>query len=247
MPERRMITLTRAMVLAAGLGLRMRPLTETTAKPLLPLHGRSLLDRALDRLAAAGVAEVVVNAHWHADLVADAVATRTAPHITLQREATLLETGGGLGRALPLLGPGPFAVVNGDSVWLDGPTPAIARMAAAFDAERMDGLLLLVRTAQVEGEVGRGDFLLDPLGRLRRPKERELAPYIFAGVQILSPALVRDVPEGPFSLNVLYDRAIDSGRLFALVHDGIWFHLSTPEDLERAEMAMRAGLVRALF
>ncbi len=242
-----MITLTHAMVLAAGLGLRMRPLTEDTAKPLLMLHGRSLLDRALDRLEEAGIENVVVNAHWHADQVAAALAARTSPRITLQREEVLLETGGGVKRALPLLGPGPFAVANGDSVWLNGPSPALTRMAAAFDPERMDGLLLLVRSAQVMGEVGRGDFLMDPLGRLRRPKERELAPYIFAGVQILSPALFRDAPEGPFSLNLLYDRAIEAGRLYALVHDGVWFHLSTPPDLQQAEAAMRAGLVRALF
>ncbi|MBV1795748.1 nucleotidyltransferase family protein [Siccirubricoccus sp. G192] len=242
-----MIDLSHAMVLAAGLGLRMRPLTETTAKPLLLLQGRSLLDRALDRLEEAGVTDAVVNAHWQAGKVAAAVATRQAPRITLQREEVLLETGGGVTRALPLLGPGPFAVVNGDSVWLNGPSPALSRLAAAFDPERMDGLLLLVRSAQVEGEVGRGDFLLDPIGQLRRPKERELAPYIFAGVQILSPALFQDAPEGPFSLNRLYDRAIAAGRLFALVHDGVWFHLSTPPDLQRAEAAMQAGLIRAPF
>src|SRR5690349_15677041 len=143
------------------------------------LQGRSLLDRALDRLEEAGIQDVVVNAHWHADQVADAVAARSSPRITLQREEVLLETGGGVTRALPKLGPGPFAVVNGDSVWLNGPSPALTRMAAAFDPDHMDGLLLLVRSAQVMGEVGHGDFLMDPLGRLRRPKERELAPYIF--------------------------------------------------------------------
>jgi N-acetyl-alpha-D-muramate 1-phosphate uridylyltransferase len=242
-----MINLSHAMVLAAGLGLRMRPLTETTAKPLLLLQGRSLLDRALDRLEEAGVTDAVVNAHWQGGKVAAAVATRQAPRITLQREEVLLETGGGVTRALPLLGPGPFAVVNGDSVWLNGPSSALSRLAAAFDPERMDGLLLLVRSAQVEGEVGRGDFLLDPIGQLRRPKERELAPYIFAGVQILAPGLFQGAPEGAFSLNRLYDRAIAAGRLYALVHDGVWFHLSTPPDLERAEAAMQAGLVRAPF
>ncbi|MDO9708041.1 nucleotidyltransferase family protein [Paracraurococcus lichenis] len=242
-----MITLTHGMVLAAGLGLRMRPLTETTAKPLLRLHGRSLLDHALDRLEAAGVEKAVVNAHWHADQVADAVAGRAAPRVTLQREQVLLETGGGVAKALPLLGEGPFAVVNGDSMWLDGPRQALLRMAAVFDPEAMDALLLVVRGAQVEGDIGRGDFLLDPYGRVRRPRERELAPYVYAGVQILAPHLVRDVPEGPFSLNILYDRAIDSGRLYALVHDGVWFHLSTPPDLDRAEAAMQAGLVRAPF
>ncbi|WP_149539437.1 nucleotidyltransferase family protein [Siccirubricoccus phaeus] len=235
------------MVLAAGLGQRMRPLTETTAKPLLTLQGRSLLDQALDRLEAQGVTHAVVNAHWRAEKVAAAVATRSAPAITLQREEALLETGGGVARALPLLGAEPFFVVNGDSFWLDGPTPALARLAAGFDPARMDALLLLVRAAQVEGEIGRGDFLMDPLGRLRRPKERELAPYVFAGVQILAPALLAGAPEGPFSLNLLYDRAIEAGRLYGLVHDGVWFHLSTPADLDRAEAALHAGLAKALF
>ncbi len=245
-----MTALSRGMVLAAGLGLRMRPLTEHTAKPLLRLHGRSLLDHALDRLGEAGVREAVVNAHWHADKVAAALEARGAeapPRVHLQREEELLETGGGVARALPRLGPGPFAAVNGDSMWLDGPTPALLRLAAAFDPARMDGLLLLVRSAQVEGEVGSGDFLLDPLGRLRRPKEREVAPYIFAGVQVLSPALLAGAPAGRFSLNRLYDRAIAAGRLYALVHDGVWFHLSTPPDLERAEAAMQAGLAKAPF
>jgi MurNAc alpha-1-phosphate uridylyltransferase len=189
----------------------------------------------------------VVNAHWQADQVATAVAGRTTPRIALQHEATLLETGGGVTRALPLLGEAPFAVLNGDSVLLDGPAPALRRLAARFDPAQMDGLLLLVRTAQVDGEVGRGDFLLDPLGRVRRPKELEVAPYIFSGVQVLSPALFAGAPEGAFSLNLLYDRAIAAGRLFALVHDGVWFHLSTPADLDRAEAAMRAGLVKAQF
>jgi MurNAc alpha-1-phosphate uridylyltransferase len=243
------ITLTHGMVLAAGLGLRMRPLTETTPKPLLRLQGTTLLDRALDRLEAAGIEDAVVNAHWLADQVAAAVTARAAPRCTLQQEATLLETGGGVLRALPRLGGGPFAVANGDSVWLDGPTPALRRLAAAFDPERMDALLLLVRAAQLEGEVGRGDFLMDPLGAIRRPKEREISPYIFAGVQILTPALFTGAPgpDVPFSLNLLYDRAMANGRLFGLVHDGVWFHLSTPADLDRAEAALAAGLVRVLF
>ena len=242
-----MITLTHGMVLAAGLGLRMRPLTETTAKPLLMLDGRSLLDRALDRLDSAGIGQAVVNAHWHADQVAEAVARRETPRIALLREEVLLGTGGGVTHALPLLGPGPFAVLNGDSVTLDGPTPARTRMAASFDPAAMDGLLLVFRTEQVDGEVGRGDFHLDPLGRIRRPKELELSPYIFSGVQILAPALFEGAPAGAFSLNRLYDRAIEAGRLFALVHDGIWFHLSTPDDLERAEASMQSGLVKAPF
>jgi N-acetyl-alpha-D-muramate 1-phosphate uridylyltransferase len=242
------IELSHGMVLAAGLGLRMRPLTEHTAKPLLTLAGRTLLDHALDRLQDAGVQVAVVNAHWHADKVGTALNFRGAgPRVHLQEEEELLETGGGVLRALPRLGPGPFAVANGDSMWLDGPTPALSRLAAAFDPAAMDGLLLLVRTSQVDGEVGGGDFLLDPLGRLRRPREREVAPYIFAGVQVLSPAIFDGAPAGSFSLNRVYDRAMAAGRLFALVHDGVWFHLSTPPDLERAEAAMRDGLAKALF
>jgi MurNAc alpha-1-phosphate uridylyltransferase len=242
-----MIALTHAMVLAAGLGTRMRPLTDDRPKPLLALDGHSLLDHALDRLQAAGVTEAVVNAHWFADQIAAAAAARANPHVTVQREDTLLETGGGVRMALPTLGDSPFAVVNGDAFWLDGPTPALRRLAAAFDPAEMDALLLMVRTTQVDGLVGKGDFLLDPMGRMRRPKEREIAPYIYAGVQILSPALFADAPDGAFSLNRLYDRAIEAGRLFGLVHDGVWFHLSAPQDLHQAEATLRAGLARAMF
>jgi MurNAc alpha-1-phosphate uridylyltransferase len=242
-----MIALTHAMVLAAGLGTRMRPLTDDRPKPLLALDGRSLLHHALDRLRDAGVRHHVVNAHWFADQVAEAVASHDAPGRVVLREAVLLETGGGVTNALPQLGAQPFAVVNGDAFWLDGPTPALRRLATAYDPAAMDALLLLVRTAQVDGEVGRGDFLLDPLGRVRRPKEREIAPYLFGGVQILSPALFRDAPSGPFSLNLLFDRAIAAGRLYGLVHDGAWFHLSTPRDLDRAETLLRAGMPTAQF
>lgn len=242
-----MTPVSHAMVLAAGLGTRMRPLTDDRPKPLLPLAGRTLLEHALDRLEDAGVTEAVVNAHWRAAQIETLLADRTTPRITIQHEETLLETGGGVKRALPLLGDAPFAVVNGDAYWLNGPTPALERLAAAFDAAEMDGLLLLVRTAQVDGEVGLGDFMLDPLGRLRRPKEREMSPYLYGGVQILHPRLFDGAPEGAFSLNRLYDRAIEAERLFGLVHDGVWFHLSTPRDLERAEFALQSGLTRALF
>lgn len=242
-----MIALTHAMVLAAGLGTRMRPLTDNRPKPLLELDRRSLLDHAIDRLEAAGVTSLVVNAHWHGDQIVDAMARRADSHVRVQREEVLLETGGSVKLALPRLGADPFAVVNGDAFWLDGPTRALTRLSAIFDPAEMDALLLMVRTTQVEGLVGKGDFLLDPLGRMRRPKEREIAPYLYAGVQILSPALFAGAPEGRFSLNLLYDRAVAKGRLFGLVHDGLWFHLSTPEDLRNAEDTLRAGLVRALF
>lgn len=232
-----------AMVLAAGLGTRMRPLTANTAKPLLPLLGRSLLDHALDRLAMAGVEEAVVNAHWCAPRVAEALNARdgTPPRLRLQLEPELLETGGGIRRALPRLGDAPFAVVNGDAYWLDGPTPALTLLAQHFDPARMDALLLLIRTAQVEGDVGRGDFFLDGAGRLRRPRGAEIAPFIFGGVQVMAPALVGCEPEGRFSLNRCFDRAIEAGRLFGLVHDGEWYHLSTPTDLTRTERRLRDG------
>lgn len=243
-----MITPTHAMVLAAGLGTRMRPLTDDTPKPLLRLCERSLLHHAMDRLCDAGIGQLVVNAHWFADQVVAAVADYGAdPAPVVLREATLLETGGGVKAALPHLGDQPFVVVNGDAFWLDGPSPALRRLSAAFDLAEMDALLLLVRTAHVDGETGRGDFLLDPLGRARRPKEREIAPYLFGGVQILHPRLFEGMPDGAFSLNRVYDRAIEAGRLFGLVHDGAWFHLSTPRDLERAETMLRAGILPALF
>lgn len=231
--------LSRAMVLAAGLGTRMRPLTDATAKPLLPLLGRALLDHALDRLAEAGVETAVVNAHWQAEKVAAHVAARAAPRLRLQLEPEPLETGGGLRRALPLLGDAPFAVVNGDAFWLDGPTPALRRLAAGFDPARMDALLLLVPTARVRGEVGRGDFFLDGAGRVRRPKAREIAPYLFGGVQLAAPSLLAEDEPGRFSVNRSWTRAAERGRLFGLVHDGAWFHLSTPPDLVRAERALR--------
>ena len=241
--------LTHGMVLAAGLGTRMRPLTEATAKPLLPLLGRSLLDHALDRMAEAGVATAVVNAHWRAERVAAAAAARAAPpRLRLQLEPELLETGGGLRRALPLLGADPFAVVNGDAFWLEGPVPALTRLARVMDPSRMDAALLLVRTSRVEGEVGRGDFAMDAQGRLRRPAPHEIAPYLFGGVQVAAPSLVAEDAEGRFSLNRCWSRAIARGRLFGLVHDGEWYHLSTPPDLARAERHLRAiGLGARVF
>ncbi|MFH5925403.1 nucleotidyltransferase family protein [Roseomonas xinghualingensis] len=239
-----MISLTHGMVLAAGLGTRMRPLTETVPKPLLALRGRSLLDHALDRLSEAGIDDVVVNAHHLAPQVVAACEARTKPHCTVLVEDELLETGGGIRNALPHLGKGPFAVVNGDAYWLDGPNSALSRLAAAFDEERMDALLLMVRAAAVDGEVGLGDFLLDPIGRIRRPKEREVAPYLYAGVQIMHPRLLDDTKPGRFGLMGSWMRAIEEGRLYGLVHDGVWFHLSTPPDLVRAEEILDKGLVK---
>jgi MurNAc alpha-1-phosphate uridylyltransferase len=231
-----------AMILAAGLGKRMRPLTADTAKPMLALQGRPLLDHALNRLAETGVEQVVVNTHWQAEKVEAHLAARTAPpRITVLREETLRNTGGAAAAALAdgLLGEAPFFVVNGDAFWLDGPILALKRLASAMAIEGADAVLLLHRGAQVVSEVGAGDFALDEWGIPRRPHENEQVPYIFAGVQILSPRLFEGAPAAPFSMNVLWDRAIAAGRLRAIVHDGIWFHLSTPPDLARAEADLR--------
>jgi MurNAc alpha-1-phosphate uridylyltransferase len=230
-----------AMLLAAGLGTRMRPLTERTAKPLLPLGGRALLDHALDRLRDAGVETVVVNAHWQADRVEAHLAARAGgPHTILRREAALLDTGGSVAAALDLLGEAPFFVVNGDSFWLDGPTPALERLAAAWRPGEIDAVLLVHRTFQVHADVGDGDFALDKLGAVRRRREREVVPYVYAGVQIAHAGLFADAPAGRFSMNLLWDRAIAAGRLTAVVHDGLWFHLSTPPDLAEAEYTLHA-------
>jgi Nucleoside-diphosphate-sugar pyrophosphorylase involved in lipopolysaccharide biosynthesis/translation initiation factor 2B, gamma/epsilon subunits (eIF-2Bgamma/eIF-2Bepsilon) len=235
---------THAMVLAAGLGLRMRPITETIPKPLVEVAGRTMLDRALDHLAAAGVGHLVVNTHWLAGKVAAHLAGR--PDVTLSHEDELLETGGGVARALPHLGARPFYVVNSDIVWTDGATPALKRLADAWDDARMDGLLLLQRTATAVGYEGAGDFFLDPQGVPRRRRDREVAPLLFSGVQILSPRLFREAPGGKFSLNVLYDRALEDGRLYGIVHDGRWYHVGTPDALPRVEAALKAADDRTL-
>jgi len=233
-----------AMLLAAGLATRMRPLTDRTAKPLLPLGGRPLIDHALQRLAQAGVETVVVNAFWQADRVETHLRQRAAlpPRTILRREEALLETGGGVKAALDLLGPHPFYVVNGDAFWLDGPCPALERLAQAFDPAEVDGVLLLHRTFQVHADVGFGDFMVDKLGGPRRRGEREVAPYVYAGLQLIAPALLAATPEGAFSMNLAWDAAMAAGRLRVVVHDGLWFHLSTPADLAEAESMLHAQL-----
>lgn len=234
---------TRAMLLAAGLGTRMRPLTAETAKPLLPLGGATLLDHALDRLADAGMHHVIVNVHWQAGRVIDHLARRTAgPTTETMHEPELLETGGAVTAALPRLGPNPFFIVNGDSFWLDGPLPTLDRLTAAMDDET-DAVLLLHRSFQVHADVGRGDFALDPLGIARRPKELEIVPYVYTGIQLVRPTLFAGAPAGRFSLNLLWDQALEQGRLRAVVHDGLWYHLSTPADLAEAEFNMQARAV----
>ena len=219
-----------AMVLAAGLGTRMRPLSQTVPKPLIELGGQTLLDHALDRLVLAGVERAVVNVHYKADLITARLAARQTPRIEISHEEELLETGGGVLKALPLLGE-EFFVVNSDVLWLDGKDSALARLAATFDPARMDAVLLFQRTTNAVGYEGSGDYFLDPLGTPRRRGEREIAPYIFSGVQLLHRRLFDGASERRFSLARLYHRAEEAGRLHAIVHDGEWYHVGTPEGL----------------
>ncbi|HET7595093.1 MAG TPA: nucleotidyltransferase family protein [Stellaceae bacterium] len=222
------------MVLAAGLGTRMRPITDLIPKPLIELGGKALLDHALDRLSDAGVPRAVVNAHYKAEMIARHLEGRRQPAITLSVEDELLETGGGILKALPLLDE-VFYVINSDIFWLDGRLPALRRLADAWDGEQLDALLLLQRTTTALGYEGVGDFILDPLGGVRRRREREVAPHLFAGVQIVHRRLFDGEKPGKFSLNRLWDRALAAGRLAAIVHDGEWYHVGTPEALALAE------------
>ena len=231
----------RAMVLAAGLGLRMRPITLTTPKPLIPIAGRSMLDRALDALDAHGITEVIVNGHYLADALGRHLAGRDRPKVRLCIESERLETGGGVRNALPLLGVRPFFVLNGDILWQDGPRPALRALAQRWDPKQMDALLLLHPIASALGYEGAGDFHLCDDGRLLRRRDGEHAPFLFAGLQILHPRLLADAPSGAFSLNLIYDRAMAGGRLFGIVNEGRWCHVGTPADIPVAEDFLRGG------
>jgi MurNAc alpha-1-phosphate uridylyltransferase len=220
-----------AMVLAAGLGTRLRPVTDALPKPLVELDGRTLLDHAIDRLAAVGVGRVVVNTHYLAAKIVAQLARRKAPpQIEIFEEPELLETGGGVANALRALGE-TFFVVNADVFWLDGTEPALLRLARAFDPERMDAVLLLQRTVGAVGYDGNGDYLFDPAGQPRRRREREIAPFLFAGIQLLHRRLFDNWPHRVFSLVRLYDRAEENSRLHAILHDGEWYHIGTPAGL----------------
>jgi MurNAc alpha-1-phosphate uridylyltransferase len=232
----------RAMVLAAGHGERMRPLTERVPKPLIVVAGKALIDHTLDRLADAGVAEAVVNVHHLADSLENHLAARKVPRIIISDErAKLLETGGGIVKALGALGKAPFFLINSDTLWVDGVTPNLTRLAASFEPKRMDALLLLAPTAGSIGYVGRGDFFMTPDGRLTRRGEREVVPFVYAGTAILAPTLFAGAPEGTFSLTRLFDRAAEAKRLFGLRLDGLWMHIGTPEAIPVAEAAILAS------
>ena len=228
----------RAMVLAAGFGKRMGGLTDVTPKPLLEVHGRCLIDWAIDRLEDAGVERIVVNLHHLGGQIKTQLGNRKTPAITYSEEPEILDTGGGVRNALAHFGDEPFYVVNGDALWLNSGEDALMRLADAW-TDDIDGLLLLHSTVDAYGYRGNGDFNLDPLGRMSRKPECEVVPFLFSGIQILHPRLFAGSPEGAFSLNLLYDRAIESGRLVGLVHDGEWFHINTPDGLEEARVYMQ--------
>jgi N-acetyl-alpha-D-muramate 1-phosphate uridylyltransferase len=228
----------KAMVLAAGLGLRMRPLTERMPKPLVQVAGRPLLDHVLDKLGAAGVSEAVVNIHYLPDQIIDHVAGRKKPRVIISDERErVLGTGGGIVKALPLLGQTPFFLVNADTMWIDGVRSNLARLAETFDPARMDILLLMAPTASSIGYDGSGDYGMLPDGALRKRREHQVVPFVYAGAAILSPALFAEAPKGEFSLTKAFDAANEQERLFGLRLDGTWMHVGTPDAIAAAEEA----------
>lgn len=234
---------THAILLCAGLGKRMRPLTAAIPKPLVTVDGKALIDHGLDRLAAAGVATVVVNVHHLADMIEAHVAARELPRCIISDERDeLLETGGGIAKALPLLGPDPFFSMNSDSFWIEGIHQNLSRMRDAWDDARMDALLLLAPTKSSIGYSGRGDFLLDSTGRIARRREGGTAPFVYSGTALIHPRLFAAVPDGPFSVNILFDNAIKAGRLFGLRLEGTWLHVGTPAAIGEAEAAIAASV-----
>ena len=226
----------RAMILAAGLGTRMRPLTLTRPKPLIEVAGQSLLAHNLSLLRKADIETAIVNAHYFADQIRDFVATIDHPNIILSDESdALLDSGGGIKKALPHLGDDSFFVLNADSFWIDGPRSNLIRLKEAWSPDHMDGLLLMASGHQITGYEGLGDFIMDAEGHLTRRPERLVAPFVYAGVAILKTALFEDTPSGAFSLNLVFNRAIAAKRLYGLRLDGEWLHVGTPESILAAE------------
>ncbi len=226
-----------AMVLAAGLGKRMRPLTATRPKPLVEVAGRTLLDRALDRVEAAGISAAVVNAHYFADQIDAALAARKGP-LSIRpsdERAMLLETGGGVTKALPLIDADPFYVINADNLWVDGSADTLRLLAQRWNPEQMDALLLLVPLARANGYEGRGDFHMDPHGVIAPRGEVRIAPFVFSGVQLISKALFEGETPEPFSMWRAWNKALARGRLYGAVHQGLWFHVGTPASIGETE------------
>ncbi|MFC3694549.1 nucleotidyltransferase family protein [Chenggangzhangella methanolivorans] len=230
------------MVLAAGLGTRMRPITDSKPKPLVEVGGKTLVDHVLDKLAEGGIAKAVVNVHHHADQMEAHLAGRTSPAIEISDERDrLLDSGGGVVKALPRLAGDAVFILNADTFWLDGASQNVERMREVWDPARMDALLLVAALTASVGFDGAGDFFLSQDGRLRRRPEREVTPFAYAGVAIMSRAAFANAPEGPFSLNRLWNEAIEADRLFGLRLDGLWLHVGTPQAILEAEEAIAAS------
>lgn len=230
-----------AMILAAGLGKRMRPLTATQPKPMVRVAGKPLIDHVLDRLGAAGVTKAVVNVHYLADALEAHLIERKLPKVTISDErALLLETGGGMVKAQHLL-PDPFFSVNADNIWLDGPYDAFRELSESWDPERMDALLLLVPHTGAFNYRGKGDFQMDPMGKITRRRSGRIAPFIYSGIQLVSHRLLRDAPQGPFSTNILWSRAIEEERLYGLCFAGEWFEVGDPGAIGPTESALKRG------
>jgi N-acetyl-alpha-D-muramate 1-phosphate uridylyltransferase len=230
-----------AMVMAAGLGKRMRPLTATRPKPLIEVAGQTLLDHTLEHLKAAGVKKAVVNVHYLADALEAHLKTRVKgiEIVVSDERDRLLETGGGLVRALPLIDADPFLCINSDNLWIDGPVDSLRLLASNWDEARMDALLLLVPLARAAGHGGQGDFHMSPSGHLRRRKKGAVAPFVYTGIQMISKRLFDgEMPEGAFSTNLLWDRAMEAGRCFGAAHQGLWFDVGTPENVKKTEVAL---------
>jgi MurNAc alpha-1-phosphate uridylyltransferase len=229
-----------AMVLAAGFGKRMLPLTKSIPKPMVKVDGVTLIDRVLDRLVLAGVTRAVVNVHYCGDVLIEHLKNRIAPDIEISDERdTLLDTGGGIVRALPKLGKNPFLLVNSDSIWIEGASSNLSRLAEAYDAATMDALLLLAPAAGAVGYAGPGDFLMNPEGALTKRAEQEIAPFVYVGAAVLHPRLFEGAPAGAFSLLRSFEKAEAAERLFGLRLDGTWMHVGTPEAIREAEDAIR--------
>jgi N-acetyl-alpha-D-muramate 1-phosphate uridylyltransferase len=228
-----------AMVLAAGLGLRMRPITEKIPKPLVEVAGKTLLDHVLDKLSRIGVEKAIVNVHYLPDQIIHHLANRTLPRIVISDERNeILGTGGGVVKALPLLGAAPFFHMNADTMWIDGVRSNLARLAEAFDPARMDMLMLMAPTTSSIGYDGRGDYTMAADGSLHKRREKQIAPFVYAGAAIVSPQLFASAPAGEFGLPTLFDAAEEAGRLFGLRLEGTWMHVGTPDAIGEAERAV---------
>jgi MurNAc alpha-1-phosphate uridylyltransferase len=229
-----------AMIMAAGLGKRMRPLTATRPKPLVEVGGKALLDHVLEKLHLAGVRKIVVNVHYLPEALEAHLESRAQGlEVVISDERDLLmETGGGMVKAAPLIDSDPFLALNSDNLWVDGPADTLKLLASQWDGERMDALLLLVPQSGALNHGGMGDFHMDREGRIRRKERGRVAPFVFTGIQIVSKRLLRNAPDGPFSTNILWDRAIEEGRCFGAVHQGLWFDVGTPGAIKLTETAL---------